>query len=79
MPKLAQTEEQTKDLILRSLVDKNMVLRGIRTKPELAKRIGRSHTALYDKLANPEKFTVLELRRLFKVLHFTEEERRSIW
>jgi len=78
MPKLAKSEEEQRNLEFRALVEKNMVLQGVDTKPELAQRIGRSSTALYRKLRAPGTFTVEELRRLYKILHFTKEEKEVL-
>ena len=78
MPKLVRTERQQKDLNFRAYVEKNMVLQGIDTKPELAKRMGICHSTLYRKLQQPDYFTTKELRSLFKVLHFSNEEKAEV-
>lgn len=73
MPKLPPTEKQKVDSALNEYVAVHL-LRQSMTKTQLAKAVGCERPTLWAKLKNPDKFTRGELRRLYKVLHFTKQE-----
>lgn len=79
MNKQAQKEEAKGNELLRAYVAKNMSLLGIKSKNELAARLHLSLKSLCTKLADPGKFRLWELRRLFYVLQFTEKEKNDVW
>jgi hypothetical protein len=58
-----------KQIIEKKLIDYNY------NKCELAILVGISHTAMYDKLAHPDKFVMREIKSLFKILKFTDQEK----
>lgn len=78
MPKLKERPEEAQDRMFRALVAKNMELCGIHEQKELATRIGIGETAMVYKMQEPDKFRRKELRRIFQVLKFTEEEKGQV-
>lgn len=77
MPKVTLTEQARVD---------EKLLRYIRrqrgdldlTQREVAQKIGLHEDTFSRRLKDPDTFTRRELRCLFKVLHFTEEEIREV-
>jgi hypothetical protein len=78
MPKLKESPEEKQDKLFRGLVAKNMTLCGISHNNELAPKMHMHEQTFNYKMNAPDKFTRKELRRLFSVLKFTEEEKGSI-
>lgn len=78
MPKLKDSPEATQDKLFKALVAKNMTLCGISNNRELASKAHIGEKAFYLKIKDPDKFTRKELRRLFSLLKFTEEEKGQI-
>ena len=62
-----------KTTAFQSLVAKNLKECRLR-KEDLPTKLFMSRASLYNKLREPELFTLGELRLLFKVLKFTQEE-----
>ncbi len=78
MPKLRDTQEERQDKLFKALVAKNMMLCGCKNNRELAARLHIGEKAFYLKIKNPDRFTRKELRRLFSLLKFTEEEKGQV-
>lgn len=78
MPKLKDSPEVAQDKLFKALVAKNMTLCGFKNNRELAARALIGEKAFYLKIKDPDKFTRKELRRLFTILKFTEEEKGSV-
>lgn len=78
MPKLKESSEVKQDARFRGLVAMHMELCGIRNHRELAAKALIGEKAFYLKIKDPDRFTRKELRRLFTLLKFTEEERGQV-
>lgn len=78
MPKLKETEDQKKDRMLAAIIAKNMTLYGYTDKKELALLLRMNRSSFYRKLRGDSDFTKTELRRLFRVLKFTPEEKEAV-
>lgn len=72
MAKKAPYERQNK--LLRANVEKYISLYDLKDKAGLAARIPMHRSTMYDRMAHPENFNLWELRRLFALLGFTDEE-----
>lgn len=66
-----------KQIELKSLIAKNLVICGY-SKKELAIKLCMSTSSLYSKINDPNKFTLKELRGLFEVLRFTQEDKLAV-
>jgi hypothetical protein len=66
-------KQPDKRTVLNALIAKYLVVHGY-TKPNLAVLLSMSTASLYNKLNNPNMFTLKELRRLFEVLKFSQDE-----
>ncbi len=77
MPKLkpSKTEMQNRELV--ASMEKQMRIRGL-GKKETAKRAGFKESTFYYRLKHPETFDVGELRRIFAVLHYPDDEKGRI-
>lgn len=78
MPKLKDSPEEKQDKLFKALVAKNMALYGCKNNRELAARLHIGEKAFYLKIKDPDRFTRKELRRLFTLLKFTEEEKGMV-
>ncbi len=78
MPKLKDSPEVAQDKLFKALVAKNMTLCGYNHNNELAPRMYMHERTFNYKLVNPDKFTRKELRRLFSLLKFTEQEKGMV-
>ena len=78
MPRLKESQEQKQDILFKALIAKNMTLCGIKYNNDLAIKMHMGRKALGYKLEDPDKFTRKELRRLFLLLKFTEEEKGKV-
>lgn len=78
MPKLKDSPEVAQDKLFKALTAKNMMLCGYNHNNELAIKMRMHEHTLNYKLKDPDKFTRKELRRLFALLKFTEEEKGAI-
>ncbi len=63
---------------LKAKVDYSLEYYGLRDKQKLAKEMGISRASLYNKLKDPNRFTLGELRKLSVILHWTDEETGNI-
>ena len=75
MPKLKDLPEAKQDALFKGYVAKNMVICGYRHQNDLAPKMYMHERTFNYKMANPDRFTRKELRRLFTLLKFTEEEK----
>ena len=73
MPKIFIRAGERYDNQLSATVIKYLCLRNV-TVPDLAITLRMSRPTAYDRLHNPEKFTVGELRKLITKLHIPREE-----
>ena len=64
---------EEKDKELRALIAYYLERSGY-SKKELALKLGICPASLYNKLKNPEGFTLLELRELFKLMELGERQ-----
>ncbi len=78
MPKLKDSQEEKQDKLFKALIAKNMALCGYGHNNELAPKMYMHERTFNYKLVNPDKFTRKELRRLFYLLKFTEEEKGQV-
>lgn len=78
MPKLKERPEQKQNKMFTALLKKNMELSGITEYQELAGRIGINKTTMCYKLKEPDKFTRRELRKIFCILKFSDEEKSAV-
>lgn len=76
MPKLPPTDDQRKNLALRKLIARQLV-EYPHTRTELATMLHCGVATVYRRLAAPEDFSLSQLRKLGRVLHFTNEEKAS--
>lgn len=73
MPKLKRNEIDLQNAEFVATIAKYLSFYGL-DKRELGLKIGLSQTSVYNKIREPQKFTLEETRKIFKVLHFTNEE-----
>ncbi|WP_130861465.1 helix-turn-helix domain-containing protein [Bacilliculturomica massiliensis] len=78
MPKLKERQDEKQDRLFAAFLAKNMALRQISSQDEIAKMLGINRSTLNYKLKNPDRFTRKELRSLFKMLGFTDEEKSQV-
>lgn len=72
------TESAKADERLRVLVSHQIIETGIGTQKAVAEKMRISEVTLIRKLKTPDKFTRGELRRLFRILRFTDEQIREV-
>ncbi len=77
MPKIAITDEEKQNRVVRSIIAKNMELYGI-TEEELAIKCRFTTQTLRNKKKRPETFTLKELRTLCRTLHVSNEDKMLI-
>ena len=68
-------EEQ--NCILRGSI-KNLIELRRTTVPEVARKAGMKQSTLYAKIRDPAKFTLRELRGLYKALQIPDEEKERL-
>ncbi|WP_206460393.1 helix-turn-helix domain-containing protein [Anaerovorax sp. IOR16] len=78
MPKLKEHPEIMQDKQLRGKVAEKMSVLGYDNKADVAERLGINPRTFYYKLADPDKFSRRELRRLFQILKFSDEEKSAV-
>jgi len=78
MPKLKESEEIKRDKLFKALTAKNMTLCGYNHHKDLAPGMYMHENTLNYKLNDPDRFTRKELRRMFALLKFTDEEKGQI-
>lgn len=62
-----------KKTAFKAIVAKNLIECGL-TKSDLALKLFMSKASIYNKLNDPDSFTFKELKLLFQVLKFTQDE-----
>ncbi len=75
MPRLKLSSMDARHTRFRAAVQHQMVLYGIDTLMDLEKRCGMAHTTMARRMKNPDTFSNGELRKLYNVLRFTDEQR----
>ena len=73
-----ETDEQKKRKLLLAYLAKNKMLCGIPDDKTLALRLHMHPSTLCRKLKSANGFTESELRRMFKVLCFSDEEKAAV-
>lgn len=77
MSKLNANTEEGKNRIIRGSIKNAQSIQDINVS-KLSKLTGIPASTLYQKMRNPEKFTIEELRIVFKVLRYRQEEKERI-
>ncbi len=77
MPKLRQSSTQKADDELRGYIGQCLA-RDHMKACDLAVRLGMCKASIYNKMRNPSRFTVGELRRLFTVLRLADDEKLKV-
>ena len=77
MPRLRVSEQQAKTDMFCATVAKQMSLKHI-GKDQLSRLLGMSRSTFWEKMKTPTLFRLGELRQLFSVLDFTDEEKRIV-
>lgn len=75
MPRLKQSPADARHTRFRAAVRHQMVMYGIDTLMELEHRCGMAHTTMARRMKDPDTFSNGELRKIYNVLHFTDEQR----
>ena len=77
MPKVKESPEKARITLFKATLSKYLSLRGI-TKEKLASCLLMSRSTFWDKLNNPDMFRLGEIRQLFSLLEFSEEDRKIL-
>ena len=77
MPKLKLSKTELQDRTLVGSIENRMRIQGI-DKKETAERAGFKKSTFYYRLKHPETFDIGELRRVFTVLHYPDEEKERM-
>lgn len=77
MPKQKASASDQRKRSFRTVIAKQMTFLGI-SKEQLTAHMKMSRTTLWSKLNDPDSFRVRELRLLYDVLKFSEEEMRIL-
>jgi len=72
---MAEQVDRVKEL--KASIAKNLVIYGY-TKKDLAVMLSMSPSSLYNKLNDPDSFTIKEVRKLSEVFNFTPEEKLNM-
>lgn len=75
MPRLKLSASDSRNTRFRAAVQHQMILYGIESLTDLARRCGIPHTTFYRRLKDTDTLTNGELRKIYNVLHFTDEQR----
>ena len=67
---MSMAERERKNMELQVLVSGYLIRSGY-NKKELAVKLGMSTASLYNKLNDSDKFTFLEIRKLFSIMRLT--------
>lgn len=78
MPKLKERPESKQDKLFQALLSKNMKICGYDRIEDVAERLQIHKVTLGYKVRDPDKFTRRELRRLFSILKFSQEEKSQV-
>jgi hypothetical protein len=77
MPKTPVSDIENSKRRCRATISYSLQMQKI-SKPELAKRMGLSDKAIYNKFNNPDLFTRREIVILARILHLTDEQRLEL-
>ena len=77
MPRLKPSITELQDRTLVGSMENQMRIQGI-DKKGTAKRAGIKENTFYYRLNHPDTFKVGELRRIFAVLHYPDEEKERM-
>jgi hypothetical protein len=78
VPKLRDSDEVKRDRLFKAYAAKNMALCGYDHNKDLAPRMHMHQRTFNYKMRDPDKFTRKELRTLFQILKFSDEEKAGI-
>lgn len=77
MPRLTPSEYEMQNRITKATISSAMIMQNV--KPEmLAKALGISLSSVNRKRANPEQFTLAEIRALVKYLRMNDEQKIKV-
>lgn len=74
IPKLRETPEKARFTRFKAAVAKYLALRGM-TKENLISSLHMSRTSFWEKMNNPDNFRVGELRQLYSLLDFDDDDK----
>lgn len=77
MPKLKTSEEDQRIRNVRAAISRGMEAEGY-NEAAVAKVLGVAKRTLQNKRKDPDKFTLLELHKLNRILKFTIDEKQAI-
>lgn len=77
IPKLRESPEKARITHFKAAVAKYLALRGI-TKENLISSLHMSRTSFWEKMNNPDSFRVGELRQLYSLLDFSEDDKNIL-
>lgn len=73
MPKVKLGQEPKNDEVI-GIIAKYVAIRKM-TNQDLMEKVGMKHSKFYDRMGNPEKYTLEELRVIFDAISVPKEER----
>lgn len=74
IPKLRESPEKARFTRFKAAVAKYLALRGM-TKENLISSLHMSRTSFWEKMNNPDNFRVGELRQLYSLLDFDDDDK----
>lgn len=74
IPKLRESPEKARFTRFKAAVAKYLALRGM-TKENLISSLHMSRTSFWEKMNNPDNFRVGELRQLYSLLNFDDDDK----
>ena len=77
MPKLSMSKDEEMDRIIRGSIKNAQELQGMNVG-KLSKLTGIPVSTLYYKMRNPTEFNLGELRTIFRVLRYKDEEKERL-
>lgn len=77
MPKLKPSKAEMQDRTLVGSIENRMRIQGT-DKKGTAKQAGIAESTFYHRLNHPETFTLREIRRIFTVLHYPDDEKERM-
>ncbi|MDY3109285.1 MAG: hypothetical protein SOW50_04135 [Lachnospiraceae bacterium] len=77
MPRLAVSENEKKDRILRGSIKNAQELQGLNAE-KISRLTGIPKSTVYAKIRDPERLTIRELRLICGVLKYPDEEKERI-
>lgn len=74
MPKLKMERDQQILMNFKAKINQRMITKGLNCKKEVAEKLRMPSSTLYDKLHNPNNFTLSEIIRIMTKLEWTDED-----